>query len=116
MTATRSVVVTPRRLRPAIHSCNSAPSQLRRAVGSPTPAHRMDGVTEPVPVADGLDHSLDPRVIPLQQIGGALFTAALALGSLVGLFLADDIPLWLRVTLWLTFHSLALWHFYRWPA
>jgi membrane protein YdbS with pleckstrin-like domain len=76
----------------------------------------MDVVTEPAPVADGLDHSLDPRVIPLQRIGGALFTALLAVGSLVGLVIADDGAFWLRLVVWLTLVALAAWKAYAWPA
>jgi membrane protein YdbS with pleckstrin-like domain len=76
----------------------------------------MDGVSEPAPVADGLDHSLDPRVIPLQRIGGAIFTAVLAIGSLAGLVMADDGAFWLRVAVWLTLVLLAAWKSYAWPA
>ena len=75
----------------------------------------MVEVSESSPVADGLDHSLDPRVIPLQRIGGALFTALIAIGSLVGLVVADDGALWLRIAVWLTVVLLAAWQSYRWP-
>ena len=72
-------------------------------------------VTELEPVADGVDHPLDPRVIPLQRIGGAIFTALVSIGSLFGLFVADDIPLWIRLPAWLAFVLLTSWHAYRWP-
>jgi len=66
-------------------------------------------------VADGVDHSLDPRVIPLQRISGALVFALPALGSLVFVVMADDPPAWLRVAVWLTFVAITQWHAYRWP-
>jgi membrane protein YdbS with pleckstrin-like domain len=68
-----------------------------------------------VTFADGLDHPLDPRVIPLQRIGSAIFTVVTALGSVVGLFVADDIWLWLRLSVWLALVLLLAWHAYRWP-
>ena len=66
-------------------------------------------------VADGVDHSLDPRVIPLQRIGGAIFTAVIAAGSLVALTIADDGSIWLRLAVWLTLVVAAAVFFYRWP-
>jgi uncharacterized protein len=75
----------------------------------------MVAVSELEPVADGMDHSLDPRVIPLQRIGGGIFTAILAIGSLVGLVLAEDGSIWLRLAVWLAVVLLAAWHFYQWP-
>jgi len=83
--------------------------------GAPGVDHRMDAVNEPESVADGLDHSLDPRVIPLQRIGGAIFTALLSLGSLVALVIADDGSPWLRGAAWLTLVLLAASTSYRWP-
>ena len=76
----------------------------------------MDAVSELPPVADGLDHSLDPRVIPLQRIGGSLFLALASIGSLVGLVIADDGAFWLRLVIWLTIVLLGAWWSYRWPA
>ena len=72
-------------------------------------------MSEPESVADGLDHSLDPRVIPLQRIGGGIFTTVIALGSLVALVIADDGAPWLRGAAWLALVLLATWHAYRWP-
>ena len=54
-------------------------------------------------------------MIPLQRIGGAIFTALVSIGSLFGLFVADDIPLWIRLPAWLAFVLLTSWHAYRWP-
>ncbi|MDP2054383.1 MAG: PH domain-containing protein [Acidobacteriota bacterium] len=74
-------------------------------------------------VADGLDHQLDPRVIPMQRISGGLFIAAVLLASLVGLGIAllagDDIPGWLRMMLplvWLVLAMLGGVFTYRWPV
>jgi membrane protein YdbS with pleckstrin-like domain len=72
-------------------------------------------VSDPVAVADGLDHQLDPRVIPLQRIGGAMFFALPALGSLLFVMISDDGSAWVRLALWVTFVALTQWHAYRWP-
>ena len=72
-------------------------------------------MSEPAPVADGLDHSLDPRVIPLQRIGGGIFTALLSVGSLVALVVVDDVPTWLKVTAWLGQLLLFASTSYQWP-
>ena len=72
-------------------------------------------------VADGIDHSLDPRVIPLQQITGSIFIGAIAFGSLIFLafrILTARTPFWLfalQVGVWMTLVLLGLWHAYRWP-
>ena len=72
------------------------------------------------PVADGLDHPLDPRVIPLQRIQGGIFNAIVATGSLVGIVVSmGDEPRWVQIllpVLWLAFVLFAAWHSYRWPA
>jgi membrane protein YdbS with pleckstrin-like domain len=66
---------------------------------------------------------LDPRVIPLQQITGGIFTAAVALGSLVFLTFRivaeDDWPTWLPMlllSLWLVAVLVLAWLSWRWPA
>ena len=69
-------------------------------------------------VADGLDQSLDPRVITLDRINGGLFIGLLALGSLVGIGVimftgnewAGRLPL-----VWLILVPLAAWHASAWP-
>lgn len=70
-------------------------------------------------VDDGLDQSLDPRVIPLERINGGLFVGLLALGSLVGigiiLFSGAEWAGWLPL-LWLILAPLAAWHAYVWPV
>ncbi|MDP2322049.1 MAG: PH domain-containing protein [Acidobacteriota bacterium] len=74
-------------------------------------------------VADGLDHQLDPRVIPMQRISGGLFMAAVLLASLVGMGITlaagDDLPGWLRMMLplvWLVLAVLGGVFAYRWPV
>ena len=76
-------------------------------------------MSEPAPtVADGQLHSLDPRVIPLQQITGTLFTAAIAAGSMAFLVLRilteRTPPWWLAV--WAVLVLVGFWHAVSWPA
>jgi uncharacterized protein len=73
-------------------------------------------------MADGLDHQLDPRVIPLERITGGIFVAVLAAASLIGITIAllagDDIPFTIRLLLpmlWATLALLGAWQAYRWP-
>lgn len=61
------------------------------------------------------DERLDPRVIPLQRIGGAIFTGMIAIGSIVGIAIVDVGPIWLRLIAWLTVVLLIGWQSYRWP-
>jgi len=76
-------------------------------------------VSDPAPVADGQDHQLDPRVIPLERITGGIFIAIIALGSLVAIGVSllsdDDANGWLRLGGWLVLALLGAWHAYRWP-
>jgi membrane protein YdbS with pleckstrin-like domain len=83
----------------------------------------MDGVSEPELVADGLDHRLDPRVIPLQRIGGGIFTAVLALGAVVGIVInlfgsdGSSAVRWVVLpSVWLVVVLLLAWNSYAWPA
>jgi membrane protein YdbS with pleckstrin-like domain len=70
-------------------------------------------------VADGIDHSLDPRVIPLERITGGIFVAVFALASLIvviiRLFGDADWPRYLLPVLWVTLVPLWMWHAYTWP-
>lgn len=84
---------------------------------------RLGPVDEAVPAgsaADGLDHQLDPRVIPLQRITGGIFIAVLALASLVGVSLSIwDEPRWVQTLMpagWVAFVLFGAWFSYRWPA
>jgi uncharacterized protein len=74
-------------------------------------------------VADGLDHSLDPRVIPLQQIGGSIFTGVLAFGWFAVLAFrtvtSGREPGWsalLQLIAWLVLALIGLVFAIRWPA
>ncbi len=65
---------------------------------------------------------LDPRVIPLQRIGGGIFIAVLALGSLVALVVGlpddGDVAAIVGVVMfggWLGLVLLGAWQAYRWP-
>ena len=74
-----------------------------------------------VSIADGVDHPLDPRYVPLQRLHSAVFTAVLALASFAGV-----LALWVEsgflyaglvlVPLWLVLVGLLAWHLQRWPA
>lgn len=74
------------------------------------------------PVADGVDHSLDPRVIPLRQIGRSILVGVIAFGSLAVFAirtLSARTPFWLfalQLGVWLLLVLLGLWHAIRWPA
>lgn len=79
-------------------------------------------MTELDDVADGQDHSLDPRVIPMQRVTGGLFTAAVAIGTAIALGIVltvgDDIPGWMRVLLpaaWLALAAFFAVLAYAWP-
>jgi membrane protein YdbS with pleckstrin-like domain len=79
-------------------------------------------VSDPDSVADGVDHQLDPRVIPLERITGGIFTAAVATPALIAItfaiFVSDDMPGPVRIllpALWFVLVSLGVWHAYRWP-
>ena len=79
-------------------------------------------MTEPAVVADGVDHRLDPRVIPLQRITGAIFTALIAAGIALGArhqhARRDDDPdahVDAAAMVWLVLVLLLAWHSYRWP-
>lgn len=54
-------------------------------------------------VADGLDHSLDPRVIPLSRLAGGLAAGGIATVTLAGVVIAlvtaDDMPGWVQLLL-----------------
>jgi membrane protein YdbS with pleckstrin-like domain len=87
-------------------------------------AQAQPAQAQPVQAAvdDGRDHPLDPRVIPLQRIGGWIFTAVVAGTTMFPLFItllaADDMPRWLRLLLpvvWLALAGVNAWWAWRWP-
>lgn len=78
---------------------------------------------EPQPeVSDGQEHPLDPRVIPLQRIGGWIFTAVIGSISFITLGItllaADDLPRPLRWAIpiaWVGFIGFNAAWAYLWP-
>jgi uncharacterized protein len=75
------------------------------------------------PVADGEEHALDPRVIPMRRTVGLITAAVVTLGTLIVLLIvllaADDMPRWLRLALplvWLGGVLAIVWLAYRWPV
>jgi membrane protein YdbS with pleckstrin-like domain len=79
-------------------------------------------MTDEPPIADGLDHQLDPRVIPLQKIVGWITSGVLAATTFFGMFVSwlangPTLPrLLLFGALWLTFNAALAWHLQRWPG
>ena len=72
------------------------------------------------PIADGVDHQLDPRFIPLQRVRNAIAAVMLAAASFVGMLMAWVASgTWaaglLLVPLWLLLNGLAAWQLRRWP-
>jgi hypothetical protein len=74
-------------------------------------------------VADGQDHQLDPRVIPLEQATGAILLVVIAswsfAGLLVGMLVGDSLIVPTRIgllLLWAVLVGLGAWHAFRWPA
>ena len=78
-------------------------------------------MSDTAPVADGADHRLDPRLIPLQRIQGGILIAVIAAVSLFALLFAmlDDEGMsasgMILALLWLVLVPLGWWHTYRWP-
>ena len=76
--------------------------------------------TELAPIADGVDHQLDRRYIPLQRLRRAILAAMLAAISFV-----VTLVLWLAsrqlmagvvlLPLWFVMNGLAAWLLLRWP-
>ena len=80
----------------------------------------MTRTSDARPPLSGEDQRLDPRTIPLQKTGAAIFSFVIALGSglLAVVSLADDGPSFLSVAitaaLWLIGNGLFTWHGQRW--
>jgi len=72
--------------------------------------------------ADGIEHELDPRVIPFERVVGAIVTASIALGlfvSLVIVLVAASPPRWVSALLWLLWIVVTAalgWWLQRWPV
>lgn len=78
---------------------------------------------EPPSIADGVERSLDPRVVTLDRIVGWIVTASISLGSLVPLtvlfLVADDLPGWamaLFALLWVIVTLVLAGLSHRWPV
>jgi len=75
-----------------------------------------------LPIADGVEHQLDPRVIALQQTVGWVATLCVAGGSFFALLIvwaANDLSWWALVALaalWALAIGALAWHAQRWPA
>jgi len=74
-------------------------------------------------IADGENHALDPRFVPLQRIVGFIFVSIMTVASIIGLSIlllaADDMPGWLRGLLpflWFALIIVLAWYAYHWPA
>lgn len=73
-------------------------------------------------IADGLDHPLDPRVIPLHRLTGWILSASVSLGlfiMLVSFLIAESRPGWaigLFVLVWVGSSVALAWWLQRWPA
>jgi len=74
------------------------------------------------PIADGVDHALDPRVIPLQKTVGWILAACLSAPAFVGLFISwlangPTLPrLAAFASLWMFYTIALVWHLQRWPS
>lgn len=78
---------------------------------------------EPAPsIADGVERHLDPQVVTLDRIVGAIVAAAISLSQLVAVLViwavADNVAGWAVALLFLFWLALTLvlgWSAYRWP-
>ena len=91
---------------------------MEEHTGRPTPEPAVSAAD----VADGQPRSLDPQVIVLRRIAGAISTLILGGGALVVLLilmLTEELPMpraALCGVLWMAGVTLLGWHAYRWPA
>ena len=72
-------------------------------------------------IADGIDHSLDPRFVSLGRLNGAIGAGVLGVVSCFGMIAFWIASGWLAfglllVPLWLVLAGLLAWHLQRWPA
>ncbi len=79
-------------------------------------------MSEHLSIADGIDHQLDPRVVPVRQIVGWIATVSIAGISLVAIpivWFANDLRwawLALMVVGWALVVGALAWFAHRWPA
>jgi len=72
-------------------------------------------------IADGIQHSLDPRYVAFGRLQGTIGAGFMSLVSFVGMmgvWIATGRLIWgvLLVPAWLAVAGLATWHLRRWPA
>jgi membrane protein YdbS with pleckstrin-like domain len=78
--------------------------------------------SQPAPVADGLDHELDPRSIALHRLTGMIFCTWLAGASLILLTVIwftrgrTIVTLGALALMWLVGNGAIAWHLQRWPS
>jgi hypothetical protein len=74
------------------------------------------------PIADAVEHSLDPRVIPLEQLIGWIVALVLSGGGVVAVLALwgaarfSLVALALLVPSWAASSGALAWHLHRWPA
>jgi uncharacterized protein len=101
-------------------------AEPRPEVDSPEPVETREETEEassvPVPsIADGAERSLDPRSVRLARIVGWIFTASIALPSLITLLLLAflvGLPGWadaLAALAWPAVTGVMAWRGHRWP-
>jgi membrane protein YdbS with pleckstrin-like domain len=83
------------------------------------------GSTEAIepPVADGVEHHLDPRSVSVHRIGGWIFSGIVIAGTGLGLAataIFSPMPIWLKAALllvaWPALAALMGWLAHGWPA
>jgi uncharacterized protein len=97
----------------------AAPAGTERLINTSVNVPLMDPAL--TSIADGIDHPLDPRYVPLQRLHGVITTLVLAgvsFVAMVGLWIASERLLFglLLVPFWLALVALLGWQLRRWPA
>jgi hypothetical protein len=115
----------------ATDPAGSSPRFLPRAGAAPDEAREGSTAessrdTASAPIADGVDHPLDPRIIPLERITGAFTVVFIAFASFAAVVSGSVAALtagrvsWLAVPpffgAWTLANAAFAWHMYRWPA
>jgi hypothetical protein len=104
---------------PAAGPEQAEPPTPPAAAGREPPAAAPD--VEPPSIADGVEHSLDPRSIPLDRIVNGIATATTSFFLLIGLLLTlllASLPGWVLGLLagaWAALSLFLVWVSYRWP-
>lgn len=88
---------------------------------SPDAPRSAEAVAASAPsIADGVEHSLDPRSVTLHRIVGWIVTGVLSLGLLLGLVIVLFVPVpgWIKALValfWATVTLALAWLSHRWP-